>query len=68
MAEEKMIIEIGEDGEISVDLQGFRGKGCAAVMDIIEEALGPAKRKNKPEYSAKPMARARSSSRLTAGA
>lgn len=53
MAEEKMTIEIREDGQINVDLNGFRGKGCAAIVDIIEEALGSATRKNKPEYDMK---------------
>ena len=50
MAEEKIVIEIGEDGEVNVDLLGFKGKGCAAIVDIMEKALGPAQRRNKPEY------------------
>ena len=53
MAEEKLIIEIDEQGDVIVDLDGFKGKGCAAVMDVIEEALGPSARKNKPEYDIK---------------
>ena len=54
MAEEKMIIEIGEDGAISVDLNGFKGQGCAAIMDLMEKALGPARRNNKRNTTREP--------------
>ena len=47
------ITEIAEDGEIMVDMDGFKGKGCAAIVDVIERALGPSRRMNKPEYDAK---------------
>ena len=68
MAEERLVIEIGEDGEVSVDLNGFKGKGCAGVMDVIEEALGPAKRTNKPEYDMKTGVRGKAVSRVKTGA
>ena len=62
MAEQKMVIQINEDGEISVDLDGFKGQGCAAVMDLIENAMGPAARTNKPEYDVRQSVRTQSSS------
>ena len=64
MAEEKMIIEIGEDGAISVDLNGFKGQGCAAIMDLMEKALGPARRNNKPEYDTRAGARTSTTDRV----
>jgi hypothetical protein len=67
MAEEKMTIEIGADGKISVDLHGFKGKGCAAIVDLIEEALGPSARKNKPEYEMKSGVRGKAVSRVKTG-
>ena len=34
-------IEI-ENGEVSVDLEGFHGKGCAAVQEGFAKAVGKA--------------------------
>ena len=67
MTEERLVIEIGEDGEVNVDLNGFKGKGCAAVMDVIEEALGPAKRTNKSEYDMKARTGRRVTERIKTG-
>jgi hypothetical protein len=40
------------DGNVSVETEGFTGKGCAAVRDAMCEALGPkAATKEKGEHS-----------------
>jgi hypothetical protein len=67
MAEEKMVLEINEEGEISVDLDGFKGKGCAAIMDLLEETIGPAERENKPEYDARTAVKGKSNVKVKTG-
>lgn len=50
MAKEIEIV-IDENGEVSLDLMGYKGKGCSADSDAFIKALGKAKnRKQKPEY------------------
>jgi len=51
MAKE-IIIEIGENGEIELRAEGYKGKQCKADSKDIEEALGisDGKRKTLPEY------------------
>ena len=42
---------ISPTGEITVEAQGFKGKGCEAATQAIEQALGtPGKRTHKPDY------------------
>lgn len=43
---------INEQGEGLVDLEGFQGKGCAAIQAGFEKALGgEVEHKLKPEYN-----------------
>lgn len=45
-------IEIDENGDQTVDLQGYHGKGCAAVQAVFERAIGKStKVVRKPEYN-----------------
>ncbi|HON17411.1 MAG TPA: DUF2997 domain-containing protein [Spirochaetota bacterium] len=50
MAVEKIRIVIEKNGDIKVDLDGFKGKSCEEIINFLEKSIGPAKRKNKPEY------------------
>ena len=44
-------IRISPKGEISIEAEGFRGKGCEAATRAIEDALGNrASRTLKPSY------------------
>ena len=46
-------IEIDEDGNQTVDLKGYFGRGCAAVQAVFERAIGKSiKVTRKPEYNA----------------
>ena len=45
-------IEIDENGDQTVDLAGYKGKGCAAVQAVFERAIGKSiKAVRKPEYN-----------------
>lgn len=46
-------IIIGEDGEVSIDLKGFKGVGCDAVMAVLLKDSTPLSTKKKPEYTIK---------------
>lgn len=48
----EIIIEIGEDGNIELRAEGYKGKGCEEATKFIEEALGltDGSRKKLPEY------------------
>lgn len=47
----KIHVRISTAGEITVEAEGFQGKGCEAATKAIEEALGqPETRTRKPEY------------------
>ena len=44
-------VRITPAGDITVEAEGFRGKGCEAATKAIEDALGKAgTRTRKPEY------------------
>lgn len=48
-------IEIDEAGDQTVDLEGYKGKGCAAVQEVFERAVGKSvKKTRKPEYNQLP--------------
>jgi hypothetical protein len=44
-------VRVTPTGEITVEADGFQGKGCEAATKAIEEALGkPRERTRKPDY------------------
>ena len=44
-------VTIDDNGETSVDLKGFDGKGCQEVMDKLTKVLGKkTKLEKKPEF------------------
>lgn len=44
---------IDENGDPTVDLDGYKGKGCAAVQEVFGRALGKTEKvTRKPEYNA----------------
>jgi hypothetical protein len=44
-------VKISPTGEINVEANGFKGKGCEAATKAIEEALGkPRERIRKPDF------------------
>ena len=47
----KIHVRITPAGEITVEAEGFKGKGCEAATKAIEDALGkPGTRTRKPEF------------------
>jgi hypothetical protein len=45
-------VVIDEDGNVTVDLHGYKGKGCHAVQEAISKQLGTCtKDVSKPEYN-----------------
>jgi hypothetical protein len=44
-------VRVSPSGEITVEADGFQGKGCEAATKAIEEALGkPRERTRKPDF------------------
>ena len=44
-------VRVSPKGEITVEADGFQGKGCEAATKAIEDALGkPRERARKPDY------------------
>jgi len=44
-------VRVSPIGDITVEAEGFQGKGCEAATKAIEEALGKAKqRTRKPDF------------------
>ena len=44
-------IDIAADGSVQIETSGFKGKSCAEITKVFEQALGVAgDRKFKPEY------------------
>ena len=42
---------VSPNGEITVEAEGFQGKGCEAATKAIEDALGkPRERTRKPDF------------------
>ena len=47
----KIHVRVSSIGEITVEAEGFQGKGCEAATKAIEEALGKTKqRTRKPDF------------------
>ena len=47
----RILVKGSPFGEITVEADGFQGKGCEAATKAIEEALGkPRERSRKPDY------------------
>lgn len=47
----RILVRIGTSGEITVEAEGFKGKGCEAATKAIEEALGKTRaRTRKPDF------------------
>ena len=50
MKEKTVIIEIDEQGNSSIDLDGFHGKGCADVAKNFQGQDGLKSLRKKPEF------------------
>ena len=47
----RILVRVSPTGEITVEAEGFHGKGCEAATKAIEEALGkPKARTRKPDF------------------
>jgi hypothetical protein len=47
----KIHVRVSPFGEITVEAEGFHGKGCEAATKAIEDALGkPRERTRKPDF------------------
>jgi hypothetical protein len=47
----RILVHVSPIGEISVEAEGFQGKGCEAATKAIEDALGkPRERTRKPDF------------------
>jgi hypothetical protein len=47
----RILVRIGTSGEITVEAEGFQGKGCEAATKDIEDALGKTgTRTRKPDF------------------
>ena len=51
MSARRILVKVSPFGEITVEAEGFQGKGCEAATAAIEEALGKTKqRTRKPDF------------------
>jgi hypothetical protein len=50
MSEKTIMIEIDEQGNSSLDLQGFQGKGCSEVAKALQGADNVTKSRKKREF------------------
>ena len=47
----RILVRVAPDGALTVEAEGFQGKGCEAATQAIEQALGKrTSRKLKPEH------------------
>lgn len=54
MADKLVTVEIDENGDTSVDLTGFHGKGCAAVAAAFDELGKVTTSRTKTEFNEGP--------------
>jgi hypothetical protein len=50
MAEKTITVEIDEQGNSSIDLQGFQGKGCGEVAKVLQGADKLTRSEKKREF------------------
>jgi hypothetical protein len=50
MAEKIVTVEVDKNGNFTVDLAGFQGKGCKAVADAFASVGKVVNEETKPEY------------------
>jgi hypothetical protein len=50
MAEKIVTVEVDKNGNFTVDMAGFQGKGCKAVADAFASVGKVTKEETKPEY------------------
>ena len=47
----RILVRVSAIGELTVEAEGFQGKGCEAATKAIEDALGkPRERTRKPDF------------------
>ena len=47
----RILVKVSTTGDITVEAEGFQGKGCEAATKAIEDALGkPRERTRKPDF------------------
>lgn len=51
MAEKIVTVEVDKNGNFTVDLAGFQGKGCKAVADAFASVGKVVNEELKPEYN-----------------
>ena len=55
MNRRRIHVRVSPFGEITVEAEGFQGRGCEAATQAIEEALGkPGQRTRKPDFWRQP--------------
>lgn len=50
MAEQIVTVEVDKNGDLSVDMAGFQGKGCKAIAAAFDSVGKVTKEETKPEY------------------
>lgn len=50
MAEKIITVEVDKNGNFTVDVAGFQGKGCKAVVDAFSSVGKVVNEQTKPEY------------------
>lgn len=55
MREEKILVQIADDGSVKLEVAGVKGKGCLVTTEELEEELGlVTQRVKKREYHERP--------------
>jgi len=62
--QKKIVVDIDEEGNCSIDGQGFQGTECAHFIGEVEESLGEKiSQEDKPEYHQREVNRERDTQR-----